>query len=102
MASGEFNKLYSKWFEAPIPPKGQSLMLPMSDCDEGPRRIPERRAHAVDPEPPRDRCASDSANPYSSAAASGYRGCDCQSAAENIDATGMAALSSIPIRSRIE
>ena len=32
MASGEFNKLYSKWFEAPIPPKGHSLMLPMSDA----------------------------------------------------------------------
>jgi len=31
MTSGEFNKLYSKWFEAPIPPRGQSLMLPMSD-----------------------------------------------------------------------
>ena len=32
MVSGEFNKLYSKWFEQPIPPKGQSLMLPMSDA----------------------------------------------------------------------
>jgi glutamate/aspartate transport system substrate-binding protein len=32
MASGEFNKLYSRWFESPIPPKGQSLMLPMSDA----------------------------------------------------------------------
>jgi len=32
MASGEFNKLYSKWFEQPIPPKGQSLGLPMSDA----------------------------------------------------------------------
>lgn len=32
MASGEFNRLYSKWFESPIPPKGQSLMLPMSDA----------------------------------------------------------------------
>ena len=32
MASGEFNKLYSKWFEAPIPPKGQNLGLPMSDA----------------------------------------------------------------------
>jgi glutamate/aspartate transport system substrate-binding protein len=32
MASGEFNKLYSKWFEAPIAPRGQSLMLPMSDA----------------------------------------------------------------------
>jgi len=32
LASGEFNKLYSKWFEAPIPPKGQNLGLPMSDA----------------------------------------------------------------------
>src|SRR5258707_6194000 len=32
MASGEFNNLYSKWFEQPIPPKGQSLGLPMSDA----------------------------------------------------------------------
>lgn len=30
MASGEFNKLYSKWFEAPIPPKGMVLSMPMS------------------------------------------------------------------------
>ena len=32
MGSGEFNKLYSKWFESPIPPKGQNLLLPMSDA----------------------------------------------------------------------
>jgi len=32
MASGEFNKLYSKWFEQPIPPKGQNLQLPMSEA----------------------------------------------------------------------
>jgi glutamate/aspartate transport system substrate-binding protein len=32
MASGEFNKLYIKWFEQPIPPKGQNLQLPMSDA----------------------------------------------------------------------
>jgi glutamate/aspartate transport system substrate-binding protein len=30
MASGEFEKLYTKWFESPIPPKGQNLSLPMS------------------------------------------------------------------------
>jgi glutamate/aspartate transport system substrate-binding protein len=30
MASGEFAKLYTKWFEQPIPPKGQILGLPMS------------------------------------------------------------------------
>jgi glutamate/aspartate transport system substrate-binding protein len=32
MASGEFNRLYSKWFESPIPPKEQNLLLPMSDA----------------------------------------------------------------------
>jgi glutamate/aspartate transport system substrate-binding protein len=30
MASGEFSKLYSKWFESPIPPKGINLKLPMN------------------------------------------------------------------------
>jgi len=32
MGSGEFNRLYSKWFESPIPPRGQNLLLPMSDA----------------------------------------------------------------------
>jgi glutamate/aspartate transport system substrate-binding protein len=32
MASGEFGKLYAKWFEQPIPPKGQNLALPMSEA----------------------------------------------------------------------
>ena len=32
MASGEFAKLYAKWFEQPIPPKGQILGLPMSEA----------------------------------------------------------------------
>jgi glutamate/aspartate transport system substrate-binding protein len=32
MASGEFEKLYAKWFESPIPPKGQNLLLPMSEA----------------------------------------------------------------------
>ena len=32
MVSGEFNKLYAKWFEQPIPPRGQNLQLPMSDA----------------------------------------------------------------------
>jgi glutamate/aspartate transport system substrate-binding protein len=32
MGSGEFNKLYSKWFESPIPPRGHNLVLPMSDA----------------------------------------------------------------------
>jgi ABC-type amino acid transport substrate-binding protein len=30
MESGEFTKLYSKWFETPIPPKGIVLNMPMS------------------------------------------------------------------------
>ena len=30
MQSGEFNKLYDKWFMSPIPPKGVNLNLPMS------------------------------------------------------------------------
>ncbi|WP_050628245.1 amino acid ABC transporter substrate-binding protein [Bradyrhizobium viridifuturi] len=32
MASGEFGRLYAKWFEQPIPPRGQNLQLPMSDA----------------------------------------------------------------------
>lgn len=32
MASGAFDRLYAKWFEAPIPPKGQNLQLPMSEA----------------------------------------------------------------------
>jgi len=32
MASGEFDRLYTKWFEQPIPPKGQNLLLPMSEA----------------------------------------------------------------------
>ena len=29
--SGEINKIYDKWFQAPIPPKGLNLNFPMSD-----------------------------------------------------------------------
>lgn len=29
--SGEINKIYSKWFMNPVPPKGQNLNFPMSD-----------------------------------------------------------------------
>jgi glutamate/aspartate transport system substrate-binding protein len=32
MASGEFDRLYVKWFESPIPPRGQNLQLPMSEA----------------------------------------------------------------------
>ncbi len=31
MKSGEFAKMYAKWFESPIVPKGTNLTLPMSD-----------------------------------------------------------------------
>jgi len=31
MKSGEFAKMYTKWFESPIVPKGTNLALPMSD-----------------------------------------------------------------------
>ena len=30
--SGEINKIYHKWFEAPIPPKNVNLNMPMSDA----------------------------------------------------------------------
>ena len=30
MKSGEFEKMYNKWFMSPIPPKGAPLNLPMS------------------------------------------------------------------------
>ncbi|MCS0503302.1 amino acid ABC transporter substrate-binding protein [Ancylobacter mangrovi] len=32
MASGEFTKLYDKWFVSPIPPKGMNLNFPMSEA----------------------------------------------------------------------
>jgi glutamate/aspartate transport system substrate-binding protein len=32
MASGEFTKLYDKWFTSPIPPNDQNLSLPISDA----------------------------------------------------------------------
>jgi glutamate/aspartate transport system substrate-binding protein len=31
MTSGEFTRLYGKWFESPIPPKGANLTMPMSE-----------------------------------------------------------------------
>lgn len=31
MKSGEFTRLYTKWFESPIPPKGMILNMPMSE-----------------------------------------------------------------------
>jgi glutamate/aspartate transport system substrate-binding protein len=32
MASGEFTKMYDKWFTSPIPPRGQNLSRPMSEA----------------------------------------------------------------------
>lgn len=32
MRNGEFERLYSKWFESPIPPKGMNLRMPMGDA----------------------------------------------------------------------
>ncbi|MFC7517815.1 amino acid ABC transporter substrate-binding protein [Herbaspirillum sp. GCM10030257] len=32
MASGEFTKIYEKWFTSPIPPNNQNLGLPMSEA----------------------------------------------------------------------
>ncbi|MDO8301584.1 amino acid ABC transporter substrate-binding protein [Lacisediminimonas sp.] len=31
MKSGEINRIYAKWFQSPIPPKGINLSIPMSD-----------------------------------------------------------------------
>ncbi len=31
MRSDEIEKIYQKWFESPIPPRGANLKLPMSD-----------------------------------------------------------------------
>ena len=35
MKSGEFTKLYRKWFESPIPPRGVNLQFPMTDLLKG-------------------------------------------------------------------
>jgi hypothetical protein len=32
MRSGEFEKLYTQWFESPIPPRAINIQLPMSDA----------------------------------------------------------------------
>jgi glutamate/aspartate transport system substrate-binding protein len=32
MKSGEINRIYTKWFQSPIPPKGVNLNIPMSDA----------------------------------------------------------------------
>jgi glutamate/aspartate transport system substrate-binding protein len=30
--SGEINKIYDKWFQKPVPPKGINLNVPMSEA----------------------------------------------------------------------
>ncbi|WP_374351746.1 transporter substrate-binding domain-containing protein [Chitinimonas sp.] len=40
--SGEINKIYNKWFMSPIPPKGVTINLPMSD------KLKEAIAHPTD------------------------------------------------------
>jgi glutamate/aspartate transport system substrate-binding protein len=32
MRSGEFETLYTQWFEKPIPPRAINIQLPMSDA----------------------------------------------------------------------
>jgi glutamate/aspartate transport system substrate-binding protein len=32
MRAGEFEQLYTQWFQRPIPPKGVNMDLPMSDA----------------------------------------------------------------------
>lgn len=41
MASGQFEKLYKKWFETPIPPNGQNLLLPMSAAMQRSVKFPD-------------------------------------------------------------
>ena len=44
--SGEISKIYRTWFESPIPPKGVSLNVPMSDAF---KRIIEHPTDSPDP-----------------------------------------------------
>ena len=40
MKSGEFSRLYNKWFMSPIPPKGVNLNLPMSEQLKANLKVP--------------------------------------------------------------
>ena len=42
MASGQFEKTYAKWFNSPIPPKGENLAFPLSET------LKDRIAHPSD------------------------------------------------------
>ena len=46
MKTGEFARIYAKWFEAPIPPRGINLRMPMSDALKA-----NLKAHSDQPEP---------------------------------------------------
>jgi glutamate/aspartate transport system substrate-binding protein len=43
MRSGEFDKLYKKWFESPIPPRNVSLAFPMTDKLKERVKVPSDR-----------------------------------------------------------
>jgi glutamate/aspartate transport system substrate-binding protein len=43
MKSGEFDRLYKKWFESPIPPKGMNLQFPMSEKLKARVKVPSDR-----------------------------------------------------------
>ena len=44
MASGEAEKLFKRWFQSPIPPKGLNLDLPLSDDMKGLFKSPNDKA----------------------------------------------------------
>ena len=45
MQSGEAEKIYAKWFQAPIPPKGMNLNFPLSDTVKGLYKTPNDKAY---------------------------------------------------------
>jgi glutamate/aspartate transport system substrate-binding protein len=46
MRSGEFAKLYARWFESPIPPRGINIQLPMSDALKAAVKEPNDRPNS--------------------------------------------------------
>jgi glutamate/aspartate transport system substrate-binding protein len=44
MKSGEFQKIYEKWFQSPIPPRGKNLQFPMSELLKERIRNPSDKA----------------------------------------------------------
>lgn len=45
--SGEIQTIYRKWFQSPIPPKGQNLQLPMSESF---KRVIDKPSDSADPQ----------------------------------------------------